>query len=432
MRNLKRCMVAAALFGTSCADEPPAVEAEDLGYAPEVPCAEDWTHLASSGFGPESGEAPALRLEREVCIDGVEHDLVPIEDVAVRPDGVIAVLQRQDGAIRFFSPDGEHLARVGSPGEGPGEFRSLSRIGLATDSVVAIDPQLGRVSIIGPGLSVERTLTIPRVGHRDAPGGHRTEHRVQAAARLPGDGFLATIFATPGQRDDLIGDGSGVLARLSSDRSISGIVARVPADDEAVEVRGSGGVAYAQPPFPNPPQLGWSPDGSWITLVVPRITGAGVGTIEITMLSSSGDTVYHREARFDPVRIPARVADSARAAYLTRASEATTAERAEAFRTAAERMATVYPPVRDLRVGADGSLWLVGRVTGGARVHRVFDPSGEEVGRLRVPRNVWIAAATLDRLWTVEIEALGVGSIARYRIFHRPDGIPVEPGVRPE
>jgi hypothetical protein len=419
MRILKRCMVAAALLGSSCADDRSAGEESDIGYSPEVPCSEDWTQLASSGFSPESGTAPPLRLQREMCIDGVRHDLLPIDDLAVRPDGVIAVLQRQGGGIRFFAPDGEFLGLVGSLGDGAGEFRNPSRIGLAADSVVVYDPRLARVSIIGPNLTIERTVMMPRVGHREAPGRARSAHRVLAALRLPGDEFLATIFASPDdQADDLLDGGSSILARLSPERLITDVVARLPRDDEGIEVRGSGGVVYVQLPFPNPPHLGWSPDGSRVAVVVPRIAGNDEGTIELTMLSIAGDTVFHRRTAFEPVRIRRQVADSARAAYLIRAREATIAERAEAYRAAAEHVPPVYPPVRDLLVGVDGSLWLVGRVVGGARVYRVFDPRGEEVGRLRLPRNVWIPAATLDHLWTVELEALGVGSIARYRLAH--------------
>ncbi len=66
-------------------------------------------HAGCSTDGSGAGADEALRafaLEEELRIDGYEHDLVPIDTavrVAVARDGTIAIAQRQDNEIRFFS-----------------------------------------------------------------------------------------------------------------------------------------------------------------------------------------------------------------------------------------------------------------------------------------------------------------------------------------
>jgi hypothetical protein len=72
------------------------------------------------GAYPILGE-PVVALTEELRIDGYARDLVPISWIAVSEEGTIAMIQRQDRSIRFFSPLGKSLGTFGRRGEGPGD-----------------------------------------------------------------------------------------------------------------------------------------------------------------------------------------------------------------------------------------------------------------------------------------------------------------------
>lgn len=62
-------------------------------------------------------------------------------------DGRIVVANGATSELRFFGPDGAHLATVGRSGEGPGEFRALAWLGTAPgDTLLVYDARLRRFS----------------------------------------------------------------------------------------------------------------------------------------------------------------------------------------------------------------------------------------------------------------------------------------------
>ncbi len=62
-------------------------------------------------------------------------------------DGRVVVADRGAHALRWFSPDGTLLTSEGGDGEGPGEFRWMSRLLEVGDSIAVYDSQLRRLSL---------------------------------------------------------------------------------------------------------------------------------------------------------------------------------------------------------------------------------------------------------------------------------------------
>ncbi|HSJ32996.1 MAG TPA: hypothetical protein VK933_16260 [Longimicrobiales bacterium] len=62
-------------------------------------------------------------------------------------DGRIAVMNAGSAELRIYAPDGTFISAHGRPGEGPGEFRSASRMHLIGDTIFIHDSRLQRLSL---------------------------------------------------------------------------------------------------------------------------------------------------------------------------------------------------------------------------------------------------------------------------------------------
>lgn len=110
-----------------------------------------------------------LPLTKSLVLGGEEvgpesfYELYP-RQLAIGPEGQIAVLNRQAGEVVLFSPEGEHYATLGGSGEGPGEFSYPSSVALLANGEVQVyDYQkraLVRFDSTGSVLE-EQQLTVP-------------------------------------------------------------------------------------------------------------------------------------------------------------------------------------------------------------------------------------------------------------------------------
>jgi hypothetical protein len=100
-----------------------------------------WTE----GGGWKVGSEPTLRVG---VVEGDEvYQFSQITGVVRLADGGVAVADMGSSQVRFFGPDGRHLATVGRAGGGPGEFTGLSALGRAgPERLWAYDFALRRVT----------------------------------------------------------------------------------------------------------------------------------------------------------------------------------------------------------------------------------------------------------------------------------------------
>ena len=114
---------------------------------------------------PLWGDSSVWRIDPDPLVDltltgsGPAHEFFRSGSMKQRPDGSLMIADRSSLEVRLFSADGEFLGAFGGSGEGPGEFRSVSVIENAGDTLLAMDSD-GRVTVVAPDLTVVRTFNI--------------------------------------------------------------------------------------------------------------------------------------------------------------------------------------------------------------------------------------------------------------------------------
>jgi hypothetical protein len=107
-------------------------------------------------------EPPVLSIGSRT--GGFDDALFQVRDVVMLSNGSIVVANGGASEVRWYSPTGELLHRVGREGDGPSEFRFLSKLLiLPGDSVAAYDVMAQRFTTFGPDAQVVETTPIRAV-----------------------------------------------------------------------------------------------------------------------------------------------------------------------------------------------------------------------------------------------------------------------------
>jgi hypothetical protein len=95
-------------------------------------------------------------------IDGPAEYLLASVSGAVRlADGRIAIGDAGAGSIRVYDARGRHLRSFGRPGQGPGEFRSLSLHAMPGDTLLILDVTNRRLSVLDATTGFVRFMPLP-------------------------------------------------------------------------------------------------------------------------------------------------------------------------------------------------------------------------------------------------------------------------------
>jgi hypothetical protein len=153
-------------------------------------------------------------------------------------------------------------------------------------------------------------------------------------------------------------------------------------------------------------------NGEPVVNVVPILEGEDAGSLNVTSIRLSGDTVFSRLISLPAHPIPRPVLDSIRASGIARARSPSAAAQ---WRSA--RLRTIYQPFgHGPFVGRDGTIWIGLRKTAAGNPWLILNPDGTAFGRLIVAPNVWITAGTRTHFWGTESDEDGIESIVRYRL----------------
>lgn len=354
-------------------------------------------HVLNTGAGlwapDERWRVDTARMVEIGAVEGGDpYVFGRVTAVVTGADGRIYVADAQAAEIRVFSPAGEFLSRLGRDGEGPGEFRDVSGLGIAPDGgIAALDGQLGRVSLFRAdgefvrSFRLERPFMITTYGalvRFDSLG--RFYDRTTLSHAVAVDTLAIVRYSPAGEVDDTV-------------------IVAIHEPQRVFVRRGGVPVMSLGLPFAAAPLATVGPDGS--------IYATRADAYEIARLGPGGDTLRVIRRAVTPPVVTAAERDSALREIRQRYREAAGAEPRE------------LPPIPDhkpailaLHVDDAGYLWVLGSPEGPAEAGvdwDVFDLEGRYLGPVPLPPMVvWhigeraIAGVAYDELGVARVRVV--------------------------
>jgi hypothetical protein len=375
-------------------------------------------HVSSVGRFPDH----PLTATRELSIGSVDDPQLSFtwfRDLEVGPDGTIFTLHPQEHTIRVYDSTGRFVRTIGREGKGPGEFSNAYAMGLLGDTLW-VQGNANRFDFFD--------LDGRLLGSRTVPidlGGPDMAHSPPRPTGLLSDG---SIMGQSPTWSHLVVRGeitSTAVLRLDTTSAVlDTIVAYSVANSqwEVADPNNAGGPhIYRYQPFSDAPLVEVSqhlPRAVVVDRHVPPNSEEPV--FRVTALRLDGDTLFSRAFAYDPIEITAGVVDSLVNATAKQLSEMPNAP--AAGRLAEWARATLYvpkfrPPVTQLVVGRDGSIWLAAERTNAATIGwRVLSPDGDPVGIVKLPGRFSPMLVDGEHVWGAFYDELGIPYIVRYRI----------------
>jgi hypothetical protein len=144
----------ALLFLAACGSAEPVVEAVSVIDSAGVRIVSSTAPAWGSSTGWHLDTVPDLTIGDAATLPSVL--LVSVTGVRQLDNGVFVVSLDDEKAVRWFDRNGREQFHAGGPGNGPGEFRNVTLVGMLGDSLLLWDGQLDRATVLAPDGSVGR------------------------------------------------------------------------------------------------------------------------------------------------------------------------------------------------------------------------------------------------------------------------------------
>lgn len=361
---------------------------------------------------PVASQVERWTLERTVVIGDAmdeERGLTRVGSVAIAGDRIY-VGQPQESRIRVFTTAGEFVGFVGRPGEGPGEFRGVGRIGVRNDAVWAANRN--RVTWFD---SVHNDVSSVTVRSQAALGGGRLDLRAAMA-----DGSLLVTKGRSAEEETSGEIRHESVFRLDSQGLLRDTMAVWDFVPSSAEIRGgvrSGWRSYTILPVDDASKWNTPADGTGFVLVHRRsATRPGPHAYQVIRLGVDADTLFARDYSYDPVPIPDSFVER-EVNDMFGDGEGGIVGDAGAYRRALREAFShldFFPPVEGVHAGSEGTTWLELRIGEEEFEWKVLDRVGDPIGRFRAPEGARLVAGDLDGAWFVEHDELDIPYLVRY------------------
>lgn len=347
-----------------------------------------------------TADQPALRI----APDGAGGPpLYQVTGAAVLADGRIALTDQGASAVRLFSPEGETVATLGAEGDGPGEFRQPTLVGvLPGDSLLVADVGARRLTVVHPDVGLVRTAAFPPdVGGFPLPQGALADGTV-----LLGGGFFFSP-AAGGSPPTGVAREPTRYHTVRSDGTLRADLGEFPGLEMFFEVSASGMRATGLP-FGRAPVAAAGAEQVWL--------GAS-DRYEIEARDADGSVVQIVRADVDPAPVRPVDVEAWREAQLADAADADE-RRAREARAARIPAAPTKPAYRTLLVDDDGRLWVSTFRDPGddVPVYHVFGSDGVLLGSVTLPprfrpwraTSTWVLGSRFDAVDQEVVERWGL------------------------
>lgn len=364
-----------------------------------------------------SGTATVIAAKREIVIDGSSTVLDAVTWISAGPKGALVVASGAERALRFIDAATGRMTMVGRGGEGPGEFRVLGPHGWIGDTLWVLDPALQRISsftsngrylgvrkapfplLPPPGTPDPSVFVLPELLGRGPDGESFVRVSIRRGAPIPQ--WAATLPA-----------GGRPILRVGADGQVKRMIGWSAPDPCVATATTAGGEFQLSQPFCMNERPIIQEDGHAPVLARGVADGAGQCAVQLSALEPEAGRGSVRRVTMPAMPIPARVADSTRAAYLGRAPAP---QIADAMRKVLE-VPKVFPCVQTVIIGITGDVWL--QPWGDDATSRWLHVSSGKPGirAVSLPRAFRGISANESGIVGVEADADGSESVVRYRV----------------
>lgn len=335
----------------------------------------------------------------------------------VGPRHEIVLPLPQDGNVRIYDSTGKRVKTLGAKGAGPGEFRSIFRLGFTRDTLWVYDPLLRRITFYGGDYALLRSDVLSEALHQRIDADHPTGISDFAPSAIAAGGnALGQIIEVTG-RDPSTSQiqMKYYVAAVAPNAALRKLV-EIPT--AAVSPRAwvpneTTGLAYAVVPFANDAVYAFSTTGDRFAIVS---TDRNAKTFTVTERNGSGDTLFSRAYPFSPRPIPGNIADSAAAVagkWNARYSPAVVARLTEETR---KLIPPAYPPVKSVVLARDGTTWLRTIDAAGLDQAMILDAKGNVTATVSLKRTLDIVEADGNRVWAVDVDDDGLASVVVFTL----------------
>jgi hypothetical protein len=368
---------------------------------------------AESSPGDSGGDLAVVRLGdpavRFGSLDDPASSLVPVDYLALGPDGSVWAAQGQDGQVLLLSPDGTPRRRIGGLGEGPEEFGGIQGMGWIGDSLWVTDNRNDRVSFIDLGGEIIGSIPRPRADVGDEETASFTGLLAEGALFVGGPSLaVLTDPNAPKAGDD------PVFGATRDGESARPIGVRSGTRPQVIVTEMAGGeiqsISIYRQPWSDGSLVGIEPGGGGIAVVDRALPEDGASpTYRVTRIGLQADTAWSTTRGYEPVAADRARQDSLVTQY---------AENGPAIETIEEALflPATLPPVSSVFIGVDGRTWVgrEGPADADVRQWDVFDPAGRLVAIFAVPLRIRLMAADGSMVWGVETDDLDVPYLVRF------------------
>lgn len=363
------------------------------------------------------GDTATLEAEMSIGeLEGAdEYILGSVSALAVGPDGIIYVLDRQVPALRLYDSQGAYLDTWGREGEGPGEYKRPRALAARSDGRVLVrDPGAGRIMVYDPQGLEEATWPIR--------GSFSTSRPLYLDRQ--DNAYYLLLQESEGGLDAWRFN----LIRITPDGTFADTLTPPSTDFEApyVEARSENSWSRTSVPFSPSDEWHFSPLGYFVF---------GISTRYAIELRKPGQPVLRIEKEYDPV--PVRSGEAAhqrdRITRNFRRSFGT-------WRWNGPPIPDQKPPYDDFWVDDDGRIWVQVSQPGVEEENPAYDPDeegstptvwterpafdvfddrGRFLGHVRVPEGFSTFPTPVARgehVWAVIRDELDVQRVVRFRL----------------
>jgi len=343
-----------------------------------------------------------------------------IGDLAVDDRRRMYLLDRDGTSIVVTDSNGVRLSEIHIADSATSQSSSGSRIGIQGDSLWVLDPVANRVTWVTKDGVLLRSTTV-RIEWQDSVGTRNRLAGVLADGSYYGAPFLLSSVAARGLvelapflRMDELGTVFDTLLWLN-----------VPLyQTVAIELGPGRASGYTAQLISDMTLFQISPAGDHVVIADRQAPSTGdVHRFAVRRIGITGDTLASVRVPYVPIRLTEAILDTLIRRRFQKAAPFGGRVDIETYRAALWKP-RYLPPLEDLRVGIDRSIWLdeltIEHAHDRGREWLVVTPALDGRFRVTLPDDFVVMEASLHDVWGVWMDRTGAHTIGRYRLFRSP------------